>query len=323
MTRILFALVATLLLGSAPAFAQQSLGVAVAAAMGEAMKDPRYAEILGKYFLPVPDLAGDPKLASARMTPYPAVDAGSLLAQVLKRKQLRIGWIGVGIPWSQPGPDGRPIGLAIDFWVVVLDKLGAHYGTTIAAKYVEYDAQSGNNEMYRWLASDADPDCAALKLPSPENCYDVIGGAYAINSLRKTVSAVTPAYYPLNMSAVRTRAPVNDPTVRLDSAEAILAAAARPELKLVFAALPDTGESTFLRSVAKKTGETFTEMPRDPKSNVLEFAQNTTAHFVLGTNVRLAVTRQETPQFCADCKIIPNLLVFDGVGFATYLPPAK
>jgi len=46
-------------------------------------------------------------------------------------------------------------------------------------------------------------------------------------------------------------------------------------------ALPNTGESTFLKSVAKKTVDSFTEIPRDPKSNVLGFAEHTDAHFVL------------------------------------------
>jgi len=311
------------MISSAPAFAQQSLNYAISAAMGEAMKDARYAAILEKYKLPMPDLMGNAKLASARNVPYPDAAPGSLLAQVLQRKEMRIGWIGVGIPWSQPGPDGEPIGLAIDFWDVVLDKLGEHYGTTVAPRYVEYNAETGNNDMFRWLASDDDRDCVALKLPSPDNCYDVIGGAYALNSRRKTVSALTPAYYPLNMSAVRTPTPVKDPSVPLGTAEEILAAAARPELGLVFAALPNTGESTFLKSVAKKTGGSFTEIPRDPKSNVLEFAEHTKANFVLGTNVRFAVTRNKTPQFCADCQIVPNLLVFDGVGFGTYLKPAE
>lgn len=317
--RIVFAVLSMIFLFAAPASAQQSIGQAISAAMGEAMEDPRYEGVLKKYFLPLPDMS-DPKLASSVNTPYPAVDKGTLLDQVIERGELRIGWIGIGIPWSQPGPDGDPIGLSIDFWEIVLDKMGAQYGTEIASRYVEYNSKIGNNDMYKWLASDDDRDCAALDLPSPDNCYDVIGGAYAINERRKGISAVTPAYYPLNLSAVRTPAPVKDSSVKLDTAEQVRAAAGKAGLDLVFAALPATGEENFLKGMMKKTGETFSIIIRDPKSNVLEFAQNTEANFVMGTNVRFAVTRTKTPQFCADCEVIPNMRKFDGVGFATYLP---
>lgn len=300
-----------------PALAQESIGQAIAAAMGEATEDARYAGVIEKYGLPVPVLSENPLMATTKNTSYPEIAAGTLLEQVVQRKELRIGWVGVGKPWSEPGPDGGdPVGLSIDFWDITMDKLSTHYGAEIEANFVEYDAQIGNNDMYKWLSSDSDKDCVALKLTSPENCYDVIGGAYAINKRRKAISAVTPAYYPLNMSVARTNAPLNK-DIPLNTGEEILAAAADKENGLIFATLPDTGESAFMKSVMEKTGETFTVITRDPKSNVLEYSQNTEAHFVLGTNVRFAVTRAQTPEFCADCAVIPNILRFDGVGFAT------
>ena len=67
-------------------------------------------------------------------------------------------------------------------------------------------------------------------------------------------------------------------------------------------------------------GDSFTMNVRTSESNVLEYAETADAHFVMGTNVRLAVTRQRTPQFCADCEIIENVLVFGGARFATGLP---
>lgn len=300
-----------------PTLAQESIGLALAAAMGEANEDARYAGVIEKYGLPVPMLSENPLMASTKNTSYPEVDADTLLEQVIQNKSLRIGWVGVGKPWSEPGADGGdPVGLSIDFWRIVMDKLSTHYNANIKADFVEYDAQIGNNDMYKWLSSDNDKDCVALKLPSPENCYDVIGGAYAINKRRKAVSAVTPAYYPLNLSVARTNAPLNK-DIPLNTAEEILAAAADKENGLIFATLPDTGESAFMKQVMEKTGETFSVITRDPKSNVLEYSQNTEAHFVLGTNVRFAVTRGQTPEFCADCAVIPNILRFDGIGFAT------
>ena len=67
-------------------------------------------------------------------------------------------------------------------------------------------------------------------------------------------------------------------------------------------------------------GETFKRVVRPADSNILEFAQKTEAHFVLGTNARIYFTRAQTPQFCANCNVVTNLLKFDGVGFATALP---
>lgn len=307
-----------LLAGSlTPAFAQESIGLAIAAAMGETIEDPRYIDVIEKYSLPIPVLSENPLMATTKNTSYPEVEAGTLLDQVIQRKTLRIGYVGIGVPWSVTNPDGGdPTGLSIDFWKVALDKLSAQYNTEIKAEYVEFNSQIGNNNMYQWLASDNDKDCVNLDLPSPESCYDVIGGAYAINERRKKVSAMTPAYYPLNLSAVRTLTPLNK-DIPLDTAEEILAAAADIENGLIFATLPDTGESAFLKLVMEETGETFSIITRPPTSNVLEYAETTPAHFVIGTNVRMAVTRTRTPEFCSDCEVIPNILRFDGVGFAT------
>jgi len=174
--------------------------------------------------------------------------------------------------------------------------------------------------MYRWLSSADDVNCTA-EGRDVAGCYDVIGGAYAINKRRKSISDITPAYFPLNMSVVRTNVPLPEGTGPLDTAEQIRAAMANPDINLVLAGLPDTGEDSILSNFTKDMGETFTHADRTPGSNVLEFAENSKeAHFVLGTNVRLSATRFKDPSLCADCAFIPNLLVFGGVGFATALP---
>ena len=36
--------------------------------------------------------------------------------------------------------------------------------------------------------------------------------------------------------------------------------------------------------------------------------------------MRLAVTRENTPEFCSECEFTENIVVFSGVGFATVLP---
>lgn len=314
-------LVATALLASsAPIIAQEALYDAVTAAMGEAIEDPRYAAQIDSYNLPQPDFSGDKLLVNSKDYSYPETTPNnSLLEHVLNNEELRLGWIPVGAPWSIPNADGEPEGFSVDYWNLVVDKMNAHYGKSIKLDWVEYTDSIGNNDMYRWLASDGDEACASLKLSSTEHCYDLIGGAYAINERRKKVSHITPAYYPLNMSAVRTPVPVKNSSIPLNTAEEVLAAAADPDNGLIFAALPDTGEESFLKSVAAKTGKHFTIIHRDEKSNVMKFAQNTEAHFVLGTNVRIAVTKDKTPEFCSDCGVIANLLKFDGVGFATAL----
>ena len=178
--------------------------------------------------------------------------------------------------------------------------------------------------MYRQLASDQDLDCAVLSLASPDMCYDIIGGAYAFNEPRKKVSALTTAYYPLNMSVIRTPVPLKDRNgkdIPTDTPEAIIAAAKNPELGVTFAALAGTGEGQFLDELKKRFGgETFKRAVRPADSNILEFAQKTEAHFVLGTNARIYFTRAQTPKFCANCNVVTNLLKFDGIGFATALP---
>ena len=177
--------------------------------------------------------------------------------------------------------------------------------------------------MYKWLATDEDHNCESLDTGSVENCYDIIGGAYAINARRKEISYMSPAYYPLNMSVVRTRTPFKDPNMKLATAEDILAAVADPDAGLIVAGYEDTGEHSIMKGWEKKFGKTFTMNFRTPKSNVLEYAETADAHFVMGTNARLAVTRQNTPEFCSECEFTPNILVFGGVGFATALPTKK
>lgn len=303
-----------------PAMAQTELKAAIVAAMGEAIEDPRYGDVLATYGLELPDLS-NPTLVNTSDYPYPTVTEGSLLDHVIDAGALRLGWIAVGSPWSVPGPDpAEPIGLSVDYWNIIQEKISAHYGTEIALDWVEFTEETGNNNMYRWLSTTDDPNCTAEGREAA-GCYDVIGGAYAINARRKGISDMTPAYFPLNMSVVRTNVPLPDGVGPLETADEIRAAMADPNINITLAGLPDTGEDSILTNFAKDMGEHFTHADRTPGSNVLEFAENATdIHFVLGTNVRLSSTRFKSAELCAECTFIPNLLVFGGVGFATALP---
>lgn len=305
---------------AAPAVAQQDLKAAMVAAMGEAIEDARYPGVIEKYGLPAPDLS-NPTLVNSRDNPYPDVEAGTLLAHVIDTQTFRIGWIGVGAPWAVPSDadPSIPEGLSVDYWHIMLEKLNAHYDTNIELDWVEYTDSAGNNDMYRWLATADDLDCTADGR-DVNGCYDVIGGAYAINARRKSISDISPAYYPLNMSVVRTNVPLPDGAGELNTAEEIRAAMADPDINIVLAGLPDTGEDSILSNFTEEYGDTFTHIDRTPGSRVLEFAQDSEeAHFVLGTNVRMASMRFSLPELCADCEIIPNLTIFGGVGFATAL----
>ena len=240
MYKKMFAAAAVLAAVSTPAIAQQDLHAAIVAAMGEAIEDPRYADVLASYGLDLPDLS-DPSLVNSSDHPYPDVTDGSLLARVFETGTLRLGWIAVGSPWSVPGEDpSEPVGLSIDYWALVQEYLSRHYGTEIALDWVEYTDEVGNNNMYRWLATSDDPNCDANGR-EVNGCYDAIGGAYAINARRRTVSNITPAYFPLNMSVVRTHVPLPDGVGPLNSAEDIREAMADPDINLVLAGLPDTG----------------------------------------------------------------------------------
>lgn len=310
----------TMLALATPVVAQQDLKAAMVAAMGEAIEDERYPGIITKYGLPAPDLS-NPTLVNSRDNPYPEVTEGTLLAHVIDSQKFRIGWIGVGAPWAVPSAadPSTPEGLSVDYWHVLLEKMNAHYGTNIELDWVEYTDSAGNNDMYRWLATSDDLDCTANGR-DVAGCYDVIGGAYAINARRKSISDMSPAYYPLNMSVVRTNVPLPDGVGPLNTAEEIRAAMADPDINIVLAGLPDTGEDSILSNFTKEYGDTFTHIDRTPGSKVLEFAQDSKeAHFVLGTNVRMASMRFSLPELCANCEIIPNLTIFGGVGFATAL----
>lgn len=303
------------------AIAAEALHQAMTAAMGEAIEDPRYLDVLANYGLPVPDFENDKSLVNSTDYSYPTnVENGTLLHRVLETETLRLGWIAVGAPWSVPGDGDDPVGLSVEYWDIIQDKLNAHYGKNIELDWVEYTSAVGNNDMYKWLATDEDHDCTTLDTGSADNCYDIIGGAYAINDRRKEISYMSPAYYPLNMSVVRTRTPFKNPDMKLTTAEEIIAAIADPEAGLVIAGYEDTGEHSIMKGWEKKYGKTFTMNFRTPKSNVLEYAETADAHFVMGTNARLAVTRQNTPEFCSECEFTSNILVFGGVGFATGLP---
>ena len=125
------------------------------------------------------------------------------------------------------------------------------------------------------------------------------------------------------MSGIRTPVPLRGKDgreIQLDTPENILAAAANADAGVVFAALAATGEVQFLNGLKQRFGDTFKIVIRPVDSNILEFAQNTGAHVVLGTNARIFYSRIQTPQFCNGCTAIPNLQPFDGNGFATALP---
>ena len=57
MLRLVICVIAVLLASVGAAHGQESLRTAVSAAMGEALADSRYPQILAKYGLPAPDLA--------------------------------------------------------------------------------------------------------------------------------------------------------------------------------------------------------------------------------------------------------------------------
>ena len=309
---------------TSPSMAAESLYQAMTAAMGEAIEDPRYLDVLANYGMPAPDFENDKSLVNSTDYIYPnTIEEGTLLHRVLETETLRLGWIAVGAPWSVPGEGEDPVGLSVEYWDIIQDKLNAHFGKNIEVNWVEFTSAVGNNDMYKWLATDEDHNCESLDTGSVENCYDIIGGAYAINARRKEISYMSPAYYPLNMSVVRTRTPFKDPNMKLTTAEDILAAVADPDAGLIVAGYEDTGEHSIMKGWEKKFGKTFTMNFRTPKSNVLEYAETADAHFVMGTNARLAVTRQNTPEFCSECEFTPNILVFGGVGFATALPTKK
>lgn len=309
---------------TSPSMAAESLYQAMTAAMGEAIEDPRYLDVLANYGMPAPDFENDKSLVNSTDYIYPnTIEEGTLLHRVLETETLRLGWIAVGAPWSVPGEGEDPVGLSVEYWDIIQDKLNAHFGKNIELNWVEFTSAVGNNDMYKWLATDEDHNCESLDTGSVENCYDIIGGAYAINARRKEISYMSPAYYPLNMSVVRTRTPFKDPNMKLATAEDILAAVADPDAGLIVAGYEDTGEHSIMKGWEKKFGKTFTMNFRTPKSNVLEYAETADAHFVMGTNARLAVTRQNTPEFCSECEFTPNILVFGGVGFATALPTKK
>ena len=309
---------------TSPSMAAESLYQAMTAAMGEAIEDPRYLDVLANYGMPAPDFENDKSLVNSTNYIYPnTIEEGTLLHRVLETETLRLGWIAVGAPWSVPGEGEDPVGLSVEYWDIIQDKLNAHFGKNIELDWVEFTSAVGNNDMYKWLATDEDHNCESLDTGSVENCYDIIGGAYAINARRKEISYMSPAYYPLNMSVVRTRTPFKDPNMKLATAEDILAAVADPDAGLIVAGYEDTGEHSIMKGWEKKFGKTFTMNFRTPKSNVLEYAETADAHFVMGTNARLAVTRQNTPEFCSECEFTPNILVFGGVGFATALPTKK
>ena len=309
---------------TSPSMAAESLYQAMTAAMGEAIEDPRYLDVLANYGMPAPDFENDKSLVNSTDYIYPnTIEEGTLLHRVLETETLRLGWIAVGAPWSVPGEGEDPVGLSVEYWDIIQGKLNAHFGKNIELNWVEFTSAVGNNDMYKWLATDEDHNCESLDTGSVENCYDIIGGAYAINARRKEISYMSPAYYPLNMSVVRTRTPFKDPNMKLATAEDILAAVADPDAGLIVAGYEDTGEHSIMKGWEKKFGKTFTMNFRTPKSNVLEYAETADAHFVMGTNARLAVTRQNTPEFCSECEFTPNILVFGGVGFATALPTKK
>ncbi|MBT0956759.1 hypothetical protein IV417_05135 [Alphaproteobacteria bacterium KMM 3653] len=302
------------------AHAQQDLSAALAAAMGEAIEDARYNDVVAKYGMPAPDLS-DPTLVSSAKYPYPEVKPDTLLAHVLETEMLSLGWIPVGAPWAVPSEDDplTPVGLSVDYFDIIQEKLNAHYGKDIQLEWVSFTESAGNNDMYRWLSTSDDVDCTANGRQT-DGCYDVIGGAYAINTRRLGLTQITPSYYPFNMTAIRTNVPLPEGMEEVSSADDIRAAMANPRINVAIAGLPETGEDSILTAFNVAMGTTFTHIDRTPGSNVLEYAQDSKdAHFVLGSNVRMASTRMKTPEFCPDCTVYENFSAFKGIGFGTAL----
>ena len=315
----LFAATAAMVALSTPALAQQDLHAALSAAMGEAIEDARYVDVTTKYGMPAPDLS-DPTLVNSKDYPYPDVTPGTLLAHVLETHQLSLGWIPVGAPWAVPGEaPSQPVGFSVDYFDIIQEKLNAHYNTEINLEWVAFTESAGNNDMYLWLSTSDDVDCTADGR-SVAGCYDVIGGAYAINTRRLGLTDITASYYPFNMTAIRTNVPLPEGVGPIESADDIRAAMANPTIDIAIAGLPETGEDSILTAFNVAMGSTFTHIDRTPGSNVLEYAQNSKdAHFVLGSNVRMASTRLKSPEFCADCEVFEKFSAFRGIGFATAL----
>jgi len=152
-----------------PVIATEALYQAMTAAMGEAIEDPRYLDVLENYGMPAPDFKNDKSLVNSTDYKYPdTVEEGTLLHRVLETETLRLGWIAVGAPWSVPGEGEDPVGLSVEYWDIIQEKLNNHYDKDIDLKWVEYTSAVGNNDMYKWLATDDDQDCAALDTVTPD-----------------------------------------------------------------------------------------------------------------------------------------------------------
>ena len=91
MFRIAATLIFLFMCALRPVAAQEELRLAVSAAMGEMMADARYQQVLAKYGLPMPDIAGNTMLAQPARNHYPVKVAGSLLDHVVTSGKLRIG----------------------------------------------------------------------------------------------------------------------------------------------------------------------------------------------------------------------------------------
>jgi len=76
-----------------PVFATESLYQAMTAAMGEAIEDPRYLDVLANYGMPAPDFENDKSLVNSTDYKYPeTVEEGTLLHRVLENESLRLGY---------------------------------------------------------------------------------------------------------------------------------------------------------------------------------------------------------------------------------------
>lgn len=120
--------------------ATEALYQAMTAAMGETIEDPCYLDVLSNYGMPAPDFKNDKSLVNSVDYPYPTdVESGTLLHRVLETEKLRLGWIAVRVPWLVPGaPDpDKPVGLSVEYWDVIRDKLNNHYSKDINLHWVE------------------------------------------------------------------------------------------------------------------------------------------------------------------------------------------
>ncbi|MBI3940377.1 MAG: hypothetical protein HY315_06045 [Acidobacteria bacterium] len=299
---------------------------AISAALAQLMVDPRFKDfLLNDFGIPAAKIS-DPALCAE----YPSVTQGSLLDRILEKRVIRVGFSADPIPFSfiRAG-DRLPDGIAIRMWPLIVEKLSRHYGRKIDFRLVQ--SHIPLNEMFTRLATADDPNCEARdreagKESRSDSCWDINGGGFAIDATRLTQNDFTCSYVPAILTAVRTPRDFTGSSNPLKTARQVFEAICDPALHPVIAAIPGSLESRFLETARRdgrfcfdRTGvnnsPTFSQIDRDGTLNVLEFAETTQAHLVLGTDARLLFTFRSSPDACKTCQIIEGVLSQLG-GFA-------